>query len=202
MVPATRRALLAGAVAAVAGLAGCSGSSSSSSSAPPTDPENVEAEPVSVGLRHTENAPVAWLGEMPTPTDDRPLPGHESDLIASSETAADLGFADVDGVDAMRSFVQTTDFERETLLLERHRIGECYELGICAVTWSASSYHTYWTQTLRPADAACRADAHDRVATLIRIPATIDPSQLTGAGARMSRGSCTKYVTELEEAGR
>lgn len=202
MVPATRRALLTGAAAAVAGLAGCGGSNSSSSSSPPSDPENLETEPATVAVRHTANAPVAWLGEKPTPTDDRGLSSHDSELVANAETASDLGFADVDGVDDMRSFVDATDFARETLLLERHRVGQCYELGLCAVTWSATSYHTYWTQTLRPADVACSAEAHDRVATLVRIPDVIDPSQLSSAGARMSRGSCTKYLTELEEGER
>lgn len=200
MVPATRRALLAGAAATLAGLAGCSGSSSSSSSSPPDDPENLDTDPASVAIRHPEGAAVGWLGERPTPTGDRPLPGHGSELIATAETASTLDFADVDGVDAMRSFVDDTDFERETLLLERHRVGECFELAICAVTWSPTSYHTYWTRRLRPADDACRAETHDRVATLVRIPAVIDPSQLSSAGARMSRGSCSKYLTELEEA--
>lgn len=202
MVPATRRALLTGAAAAVAGLAGCSGSNSSSSSSPPSDPENLETEPLTVSVRHTENAPVAWLGEKPTPTGDRRLSDHETDLIPNAETAADLGFADLDGVDELQSFVDSTDFDRETLLLESHRVDECYRLELCAVTWSASSYHTYWTQTLRPADVACSAESQDRVATLVRIPAPLDPAELNGAGSRMSRGSCSKYRTELEEADR
>lgn len=201
MVSATRRALLSGAAATVAGLTGCSGANRSSSSSPPDDPANVATEPDAVGIRGSENTPLAWLGERPTPTGERRISDHVTELVASAEAAEDLDYAEVDGVEAMQAFVSDTDFDRETLLLESHRVPECYRLELCAVTWSAASYHTYWSRRYRPADVACAADAHDRVAHLVRIPGVIDPSQLSSAGARTSSGSCDKFRQLLTGRG-
>lgn len=205
MVPLTRRRLLQGAAALSAGLAGCNGASSGTShSNHPTEAENVETDPDGYALRNPADEPVAWIAESdteiapPTPDPDRRIAESETGLIASVDTAARLRFADVAGAADTESLVDTTDFERETLLLETRRIAECYRLELCAVTWSETSYHTYFGRTLRPADVSCRVDAHDRVASLVRIPDVIDPGQVTSHGSGSSSGSCAKYRHRFE----
>ena len=211
MVPLTRRRLLQGATVLSVGLAGCSGASSSSSSSPspPMDAENVELDPEHVALRDSDDEPVAWIGSVTTdtkstPTErDRPISDHETGLIASADQAARLMFADVDARAEARSFVDAADFETETLLLVPRKVAECYRLELCAVTWSASSYHTYFGRTLRPAEVACETDTRDRVAYLIRIPDTLDPAQVTSRGSGSSSGSCAKFRQRFErERGR
>ena len=147
MVPLTRRRLLHGASALAIGLAGCSGTSSSgrSSSNLPTDAENVELDPDVVALRNTEDEQTAWIGQRPTetrtPTEREPrITDREAGLIASADRAAKLSFGDVNGRTEARSFVEATDFETETLLLETRRVAECYTLECCAVTWSTDDY--------------------------------------------------------------
>lgn len=205
MVTPTRRALLHGAAAVAVGIAGCQTSSSGTSrSSDPLDAENAETDPEHRSLRNGHNAPVAWLSTTET-TSPRPTTGREprisereTGLIANSETADRLRFASLDGVDAARAFVDDTDFERETILLEARRIPECYQLELCALTWSSTSYHTYFGRTLRPADVACEVETYDRIALLIRIPDVLDPDQVRSHGSGTSIGSCWKFRHRLE----
>lgn len=205
MVPHTRRRLLQGAAALAAGLAGCNGSSSGvSSSNHPDDAENLETDPEGYALRNADNAPVAWFASSETstapPTTEREprISERETGLVATAERASRLRFADVDGVDGARSFVEETDFDRETVLLETRLVRECFRLDLCAITWSATSYHTYFGRTYRPADVACRTDANDRVAQLVRIPDTLDPDAVTSHGSGSTSGSCAKFRHAFE----
>ena len=206
MVPCTRRRLLQGAAALSAGLAGCEGTgSSSSSSNGPLEAENVEVEPEGVVLRNPADAPVAWFAEAgtdaPPTVTERRIARRESGLIAGVDRAGRVQFADVEGADDARSFVAATDFEAETLLLETRLVAECYRLELCAVTWSETSYHTYFGRTLRPAEVACATDARDRVAALVRIPDALDPDRVNAHGSGSSSGSCAKFRRRFETAG-
>lgn len=208
MVSRTRRALLQGAAALSLGLAGCSGATSSSTTVTASNrlnADNAVLEPDHVTLRRPEPAPIVWFDdELPaspdaTPDDDHRITDAEAGLIADESTAAELRFADVDGVDDARAFVDGTDFETETLVLEATRVPECYRLELCGATWSATDYHTYYGRVLRPADVACETDAWDRVAHLIRLPATLDPAEVTGRGSGTSGSGCGGFRRRYEE---
>lgn len=204
MVTPSRRALLQGAAAAAVGIAGCQTSSSGTSrTSDPLDAENVETDPERRPLRHTENAPVVWLSTGTTtspPTTDREprISERETGLIANQDTADRVRFANVDRVEEAREFVDDTDFHRETILLESRIVPECYQLELCALTWSSTDYHTYFGRTLRPADVACRVERSDRLALLIRIPDVLDPEQVRSRGSGTSSGSCWKFRHRLE----
>jgi len=208
MVSRTRRALLQGAAALSLGLAGCSGATSSSTTVTASNRltgENAVLEPDHVALRTPENAPIVWfddeLPESPesTPDDRHRISDAEEGLIADDADAAELRFADVDGTDDARTFVEETDFDTETLVLETTRVPECYRLELCGATWSATDYHTYYGRVLRPADVACSTDAWDRVAHLIRLPAALDPSEITGRGSGTSGSGCGGFRRRYEE---
>jgi hypothetical protein len=232
MVPLTRRRVLHGATALLAALGGCndpiSGSASSSHSVPPRDAENLETDPESYVLRGSEDRPLVWLRPENTDesdaseTRDRRRTGPRHDLVADEDTAARLAFAEnavgvrepgdaaetpeprrgSDAIDAARAFVEGTDFDSETLLIDPRRIGECYRLGLCYVTWSETEYHTYYGRFYRDADVACDADARDATVRLIRIPDVLDPEEVTGSGSGVHSGSCWRPPEERERSGR
>lgn len=208
MVSRTRRALLQGAAALSLGLAGCSGATSSSTTVTASNrlnADNAVLEPDHVALRNQDNTRIVWFDdELPASPDSTPDDRHrisdaEAGLIADEGDAAELRFADVDGVDDARRFVDETDFDSETLVLETTRVPECYRLELCGATWSESDYHTYYGRVLRPADVACETDAWDRVSHLIRLPAVLDPSEITGRGSGTSGSGCGGFRRRFEE---
>lgn len=201
----TRRQALQGAAVLLTGLAGCSGSSSSSgSSSAPETAENVETEPAHYMLRSQDDTPPVRMLPEETRGDEtattanarRRLP--DRGLVATRETADRITFADIDGAEEARSFVEGTDFDRETLLLEPDRIGECFKLDLCYITWSATEYHTYYARLYRDVEVACEADARVWAVNLIRIPDTLDPDEVTGSGSGMASGTCYPWERRLE----
>lgn len=204
MVPCTRRRALHGAAGLLTALAGCSGSSSGSDRAGgPVTAENVEMEPERLDLRNPQDNPAAWIRpedaqertSTPTDADHR---YREYGLIATREKADRIAFADIDGIDSAKTFVDETDFETETLLLEPDRIGECFTLKLCYITWSATEYHTYYARLYRDVDVACSTENHDRVAHFIRIPDTLDPEKVRGSGSGTTSGTCHGWQRRLE----
>lgn len=195
MPPITRRRALQGAVGVLAGLAGCQGEGSSNESPSPTARRghaNVETDPDQYSLRSPQDGPLLWFarpgGDSPTPP-DRDSASRRG-LVASEETAATLSIADgVDAPDA-RAFVDETDFDSETLYLEHRTVGECYRLELCYVTWDETDIDTRYGRFLRDHDAACEADASVTEARLTRVPAALDPEQISSYGSGVSSGGC------------
>lgn len=177
---------------------------------------NVERDPDRVVLRASEEAvdpPLAWFdGDAGADADGNPaadasgggdaggdngdgttVPPDDRDpsgLVATEATAATLHVDDVEGAAEARSFVANTDFDAETVYLDPHSVGECYRLRLCSVTWSESDVATRYGRILRDHDAACRADARDVRVTFVRIPAALDPQEVTSTGSGVHRGPC------------
>lgn len=201
MRPYTRRHALHGAVALLTGLAGCSGSGSSSRSntATPTErgyPDDAVTAPEHYSLRSPdETPPVLHPADQPTADDETDETGERPDyrhhrFITTPETVEALAFGDVDGVDGAKQFLTATDFEQETVYLEQRAIPACYTLDLCYVRWGPDDIETQSARQLRPADVACEADAQEVLATFIRIPAAIDPDDVSGYGSGTSSGEC------------
>ena len=198
MAPVTRRRLLHGTAALFAALAGCNESDVRETSSEPRRPENVERDPDAHVLRTPTDHAAAWLrreddgtastdaADAETPPDD----AHRHGLVASAETAARLRFAEVDGVEDARRFVEGIDFDRETLYFETRSVRECYELELCYVTWSAQDVGTTYGSYYRDADVDCRRDAEETTTWFIRIPDTLDPERVTGRGSGWSSDGC------------
>ena len=187
------------------GLAGCSRSSSSSgSSSAPETAENVETEPAHYMVRGQQDTPPVWMRPEGTRGDESPttegvrrrLPDHG--LVATREMANRITFSDIDGAEEARSFVEGTDFDRETLLLEPDRIGECFKLDLCYITWSATEYHTYYARLYRDVEVVCEADARVWTVNLIQIPDTLDPDEVTSSGSGTASGTCHPWQQRLE----
>jgi len=189
----TRRRALSGAAALLTGFAGCSGESSSSSSYPPEEIGNVELNPESYTLRNPERAPTVWTGERPTSRDDEERPHRRHHLfVTGSDDAAGVSFADVDGADGARDFLDATDYDAATVYIEQWTIEECFTPDLCSVRWSEDDIDTSYTRRYRDADVACAADAEDVVVTIIRIPEAFDPSDINGYGSSRGSGTCER----------
>ncbi|QZP36790.1 hypothetical protein [Halobaculum magnesiiphilum] len=190
----TRRRTLLGAAGALAALAGCSGSGSAGDDVTPTEPARDPFDPDSVPahrrLRGATDGPLVWIpDETRTRTDGEPrrrLPT----FVTSREEVDRLRFADVDGVEAARSFLAETTFDTETIYLEEFSVRRCYELQLCDVSWSETDIDTQFGRVLRDADVACEPDARDATAWLVRLPEALDPDRITSYGSGVSGSSC------------
>ena len=197
MVPLTRRRLLHGTAAFFAVFAGCNESEVHETTSEPRRPENVERDPDAYVLRSSTDHAVAWLrgedGDTATTDADAGTPPadiRQTALVASAETAARLGFAEVDGAEDARRFVESTDFDSETVYFETNPVRECYELELCYVTWSAHEIQTAYGSYLRDADVDCRQDTSETSVWFIRIPDALDPDAVTGHGSGWSSDGC------------
>jgi hypothetical protein len=197
MVRPTRRRLLQGAALCLAGLAGCNGESTRSKTTiageSRVDPSEATV-PDHRRLRSEDVSAAVWLPDedaspsaTATETVSRPRDRY---LVGSRETADRLRFVNVDGVEAVRAFVADTAFATETLLVESRAVRACYTLSLCNVSWSETSVETTYGSVLRDADVACEAEARQGVSMLVRIPAVLDPDEVSSSGSSWSSSLC------------
>lgn len=197
MVPTTRRRLLHATAAGLSALAGCGGSTRDDEPRPTErQPANAERNPETHVLRRAADEPAAWLRpadattERDGPTTRPPENARPRGLVASADAADRLGFADGDGVEDARRFVDATRFDRETLYLETRRVGACFRPELCYVAWSETRVETQFGRYYWDADVACEVDDRDATAWLIRIPDTLDPEQVRRYGSGGSSRGC------------
>ncbi|WP_135806576.1 hypothetical protein [Halorussus marinus] len=197
MVPLTRRRLLQGATAAMAGLAGCGESvtdtATDSASVPPEDGDRTIPDHRTV--RNAENRPPVWFRDVDATTetasdDDPPTHRDGRGFVAGTEDADRLRYADVEGAEAARQFVADTDFGEATVYVLARPVRECLTLELCNVSWSERDVEVDFGSRHRDADVSCRADAHDGVSVLIRIPEALDPDEVNSYGSSWGSGPC------------
>jgi hypothetical protein len=183
----TRRRLLRSAAALVSAgtVAGCGGTAESSGTAVADrdagPPDDAVTDPASIALRGPRDEPV--LGEGADGT-DAGIDEWRHDLIADADAAGSLSIADVDGADAARRFLDDTDFGSETVYVERHVVGECYDHRLCWIRWTDERIETSYARVLRDADVSCSADRRVGVTHLVRLSAALDPEQVSRFSSR------------------
>jgi hypothetical protein len=202
------------AVLGAAALAGCGGSGSASSSsraAPNADPpDDALTDPTHVTLRNPERAPIvsgpeSTVGGTNAESDqgaDESTPQFDEWhhlVVVDADRASSLTFADVDGVDDARRLLEETDFDSESVYVERSVVPECYERRLCWIRWSDSEIETDYARILRDADVACEADAEDVVTNVIRLPVALDPDQISSYGSSSGSGPCRRPEGERME---
>lgn len=199
----SRRRLLRSAAALVGAgaVAGCGGTAESSGTAVAEvgadPPDDAVTDPESVVLRGPSDEPV--LREV---GDDESEPGVDEwrhNLVADAETAASLSVADVDGAAEARRFLKETDFDAETVYVERHVVGECYDQRLCWIRWTDERIETSYARVLRDADVSCSADVRVGVTHLIRLSAALDPDRVTRFSSSGGGGPC-RTPTGSEDA--
>lgn len=204
---ASRRRLLrsAAALVGVGAVAGCGGSASSSgsvSNAPNHDPpDDAVPDPPAVVLRAPRGVGVLREG------DDTDTPGTgegrewSHTLVADADTAASVSVADIVGAASARQFLAETDFDAETVYIERHVVGECYEQRLCWIRWTDEEIETSYARVLRPADAACSADDRVGITHLIRLPAALDPDSISRFSSGSRAGVCRSQTGSGQSGG-
>lgn len=205
MVPPTRRRLLQVATAAAGTLAGCGGltddavrSSRSSSASDETNiPDGtVESDPAFVLLRSDSERPLLRFEDEGGGDDSPPARTHArltNTLIDTDSRSRRLVVEGDEDGERVSSFVAETDFDRETLYLESRWIRECFRLRLCSISWEPTKVRTHYVRRLRPWDERCTAGAHVAESRLIRIPAALEESSVSGYGSSTSgSGQCDR----------
>ncbi|WP_226012168.1 hypothetical protein [Halomicrobium salinisoli] len=214
MAPLTRRRALHGAAGLVAALAGCSGTgfaeSESTRSSTPTaaardaSGRNSETDPPLVTIRSDADRPPVWFADEDgggrATAGERHYHGDRT-VIDGADRAERVRVAG--GVDAepVRSFLDETDFEAETVYLEVNRVEECFRLELCRIQWQSDEVQTDYGRVLRPYDERCEADAKVYEARLIRIPDAIDHEDVHGYGSSVGGGACGERVARARAGG-
>ncbi|MGQ3329484.1 hypothetical protein [Halorubrum sp. FL23] len=204
----TRRALLRSASLGAIAIGGCLGTESrADGSNPAAEQESAsgrDGDPTLLKVRNPGGeAVVVDLavgsdedgGEGAT-TDPAPV-GRE--IVTSDERAAELtvaaGVAE-EGRARVRSFLDETDYETESVFVARAGIESCYRYRIRSVSWRPGHVEYEYCRELRPPDAECEADRRDAVGLLFRLPAAFD-SPLRGSGSS-GRSPCRTVETRYD----
>jgi hypothetical protein len=194
----TRRALLGSAALGVVGaLAGCSAAGDPQAESTRRDVSGTDRNPTVLKPRNPDGETVLVDGSEAT-EEGGPVPiGRE--LVTSADRAAELlvaeGVADADR-ERVRSFLDETDYDAETVYVARAGVESCRRLVIQSVSWRPGRVEYEYCRELRPPDEACEAGARVALALLFRLPVALD-GRLTGSG---SSGHSPCGTTETEYA--
>lgn len=195
----TRRSLLGSlSIGALGALGGCLGGAD--------DPESesarrrvsgTETDPTVLKARNPDGETVLVDGSETNDEGEPVSVGRE--LVASAARAADLlvaeGVADADR-ERVRSFLDETDYDAETVYVARASVESCQRLEIQSVSWDPGHVEYEYCRELRPPDEACESDTRVALGLLFRLPVALD-GRLTGSG---SSGHAPCQTTETDYA--
>lgn len=170
-----RDALRSAAAAGALALAGCSGSASHADSVPRERGETVSDFEVTF-VRDTGGAPVFSTEDARDPR----VGGAE--YVTGDDDLQDLAFSESGAGATLRSFVEATDLETESVYLLERAVGECYRVALVSVYREPDGIHADFCQSLGPADVDCSAETEDAVAIGIRLPFPGDDVTSRGSG--------------------
>jgi len=125
-------------------------------------------------------------------TDSGTIPPHErrdGGLITDEATAATLSFADVEGAEEARAFVESTDFDSESVYLHQTPLGDCYRLELCSVSWG-EEVSLWYVPVLENYDVACSSEERDTLATFVRVPVALDAGRTVEVERSNRAGRC------------
>ncbi|TKX75485.1 hypothetical protein EXE46_03300 [Halorubrum sp. GN11_10-6_MGM] len=192
----TRRALLGSAAAGVVGaLAGCSGASDPEAESVQRRASGTDTDPTVLKPRNPNGEAVLVDGAETDGEGDPISVGRE--LVTSADRAAELlvaeGVTDADR-DRIRSFLDETDYDAETVYVAPAGIESCERLHIDSVSWNPQRVEYEYCRELRPPDEACETDTRVVLALLFRLPVALD-GRITGSGSS-GRSPCQTTDTE------
>lgn len=190
----TRRRALRGVVGSLAFLAGCSGedSNSGASAWPTTSRPNAETvtDPDAAVVRLSGEGSAVWRAANGT-DENRRRTRLGNEFLTDAQAADSLSFAaDAENVPTVRSFLDSTDYDAETVYVEQTAVGECFRRKLCSVRWTDGEIRTRYVRRFRDVDTSCETGVRDTVAWFIRIPDTIDPDAIDGYSSRYGSDGC------------
>lgn len=176
-----RRALHAIGTVAAAAVAGCSGRGDGFED-PPTDDRGDPVTDYELRkVREPSGEAIFWQSDE----DDGERRVDDHAYVASADDASSVSFApDSDAAAELASFVEATDFESASVLLESREVRECYDLEFRGAWRDGDGLRTAYCSRLRPADVACSAESRDVVGVGVRVPFSL--ADTSGFGSRWS----------------
>lgn len=190
----TRRRLLGGVITSVATvLAGCYGESD--------DRTEIEQE---ASDRRTEPPPEATLDyrvrSLRAPVEEpfvgfgqgeSERPRHRSrEFVLSEERAAAIEFeVEHEDTEAIRNFLEETDYESASVVVHQRSIEACYTRRVEYVTVQEDRYYARFCRRLKPATERCEADETEMEALFIRVPRAYESAPSSRGSGERSRCS-------------
>ncbi|NGM70889.1 hypothetical protein G6M89_18095 [Natronolimnobius sp. AArcel1] len=103
--------------------------------------------------------------------EDEPILAHERALfITDTEDADALEItADETAEREIQAFVDDTDFEQQSVVIDQRTIEDCYERHLLDVTARGNSFRTEYCQHLKSPETTCEADYERMEAVVIRV---------------------------------
>ena len=195
----TRRALLS--ALPVGALAGClGGAGEPDSESVRRQASGVDTDPTVLKVRNPDGDSVILERDA---TDDEPTPvsiGRE--LVTTADRAANLsvadGVADADR-SRVRSFLDETDFDAETVYVASGRVRSCERVVIRSITWQPGRIEYSYCNELRPPDEACEGGTWVAHALVFRLPDVLE-GRITSTGAS-GRSPCQGTDTDYAVIG-
>lgn len=112
---------------------------------------------------------------------NRPI--NSVEYLVGTDDRDGLTFSETAAGEALRSFVDGTDFSTESIYLLERSLGECYTLALVNVVRDDDGgISADFCRQLRPADVACEAKTLETVGVAIRLPFAGDSSGGLGTG--------------------
>lgn len=168
----TRRQLLgANAGCLSVALAGCSDVDLLSESANDDNAFGVTHEYESLSVRAGDERPVAYPdAEAATDDDQQGLDRYSGFYVIDPEEASALRLT-VDGTDAddVREFLDATDFESESIVVNQRRIRDCYRRRILAVRADIDTVQTRYCSEQKAPATPCEAEKAVVEALFVRV---------------------------------
>ncbi|KKF39547.1 hypothetical protein FK85_27735 [Halorubrum saccharovorum] len=211
----TRRALLRSASLGALTMGGCLGTETRGDGADPAaetrSTTGSDDDPTVLKVRNPGGEAVVVdrsVGDDGSESDDDESDESDGDadpapigreLVTTADRATELtvtaGVPDEDR-SRVRSFLDDTDYETESVFVARAGIRSCYRFRIRSVSWEPGDVEYEYCRELRPPDAACETDTRDAVGLLFRLPAALD-SPLTRSGSS-GRSPCERVGTDYD----
>jgi len=190
-----RRALQAAIAVGTLSLAGCSGSTSSSE-----EVSSDRGDPVSdVEVRFARDTRGNHLYDAKRGNEGEPDPEAGETLHLTSDDERDaVTFRPTDPATELRSFVDDTDLDSESVYLLEEPIDACHEARLLGVYRESDGVDAEFCRGLRPADVDCSDGDRDRVGVAIRLPFPGD--EFTSIGSRWS-SDCDRPGTAIAREG-
>lgn len=190
----SRRRLLAAGGSLSATIAGCTGFGESDSA---THNATEGGEPLPsdeyelLTLRVDEPEPfVSADDDQPGDRVDRPYRRWVAFVLSEDDaTALEI---DADGAADARAFLEATDFETESVVIEQREIDDCYRRELLSVQADADGFRTQYCRSLKEPTTPCEADVTAMEAIFVRVQHAYDDAPSSRASSES--GSCPPSV--------
>jgi len=203
----TRRRLLAAATVGVSGtLAGCTGDQRSaddqeSANHHASESTDRPAEPSddheSITIRADDTTPFVYQNEDRIPDDTDQAWARSTFHLVDEADADDLVLEVSDAeTERVETFLEETDFEAESILVDQRTIDDCYDRFLLATDASADRTDLEYCRTLKPPEESCEPDYEVLEAIFVRLERPYDDAP-SGRSSSESM-TCPEGVVEAD----